>query len=527
VSHKQKGWKQSLNLFSSIFLFFCLCGVVCLLIFQLFDKKERRQSIAQNLQLFLLGLLFLTVISIAYGTYITSKKEFKQRNSTLLQDKLRSILFEVEHKVGNLNAHTIEQEKAYLEKILNKFSNVFYTDINIFSAQGNLIASSASALFNKGIISEKMNPVAFEKIKANEQPWHIQNEAIEKMDYLSAYVPVINKKGDFLAYLNLPYFVQQQAFDKQWGNFLSAILNIYTALFVLLLLASFFIGNWVTGPLRKVKEMVQKLDINKEDQSITYNVNNEIGAFVKVYNEKVKELSEKSAQLADSQKKLAWKEMARQVAHEIKNPLTPMKLNVQHLVRTLPTQTTEDQERLKKFGHRMVEQIEVLSAIASEFSDFAQLPEAQLSLINLNALVEDVVLLNKNGLEPRITLLLHHSPKEYQVLADKNQLIRVLQNFIKNAIQAIPIEQQGIVQITLKKDSTNIVVEVLDNGVGIPEDIKSKIFMPNFTTKSSGKGLGLAMCQKMIESNKGNLGFTTKPGETLFWFSLPLKNTNT
>ncbi len=517
VSQPNKSFTDHLNLFSILLLLLSIFSLIYYLLFIYLFKDSGNYSIAQKLQIFLLSTLFLAIISVSIGTYISSKKDFNTRNKALLEDKLRSVLFEVEHKVSKKSTLNVK-DKPFLERILNKFSNVFYADISLFDKQGKLIASSASSIFKSGILSTRMHPIAFSKLQDFNQPKILQDESIEQMHYLSAYVPVYNKKGDFLAYLNLPYFVKQEAFEQEWGRFLSSILNVYSVLLLVLLLASIFVANVLTSPLRTVQEMLENVDSNREDQRLEYHGKNEIGDLVKVYNKKVEQLSEKSKALAESEKKLAWREMAKQVAHEIKNPLTPMKLSVQHLVRSLGVKTSDDQKQLSTFGQRIEEQINVLSRIASEFSDFAQMPKAKKKSIDLALITKDIVGLFTQSSASGI----HFSmpTDDCTVLADKDQMMRVIQNLIKNAIQATQSIADAKIKVKLEVSKKSIVFRIIDNGVGIHAEIQDKIFVPNFTTKTSGKGLGLAMCKQIIEAHGGTIDFESEKGKTHFFFEL-------
>ncbi len=523
VSKPKKTISGYLNTFS--FLFICLSTLMLIARFPYIYWYLSHSSLGlyTKVQFFVMSFLVFSIVIIAVGTYLQIKTEFNQRNKLLLKDKVRSVQFEVEHKISNKKNVESEKNKEYLEKILTKFSNVFYTDISLYSKSGDLIASSASSLFNKGIVMRKMDSKAFAYTKSKQQAELIQPERIGDLNYLSAYTPIMNNNGEFLAHLNLPYFIKQQDFDKEWGAFLSALLNIYLFLFALFMGGSFLLSGWITKPLKTIREMLENLDIEQENQILSYEGNDEIGAFVTVYNEKVKELSEKTAQLAKTQKEAAWKEMAKQVAHEIKNPLTPMKLSVQYLMQRLQTKNEEEQERLSTFGGRMIEQIEVLTGIANEFSNFAKMPTANFEEVDLIKITKDTVgIYLQTSNQNNINIITQFSEQELVINADKNQVLRVVQNILKNAIQAVKENSDGEITVNIKKEENKVKLFITDNGSGIPENIQEKIFEPNFTTKSSGTGLGLAMSKKIIENHKGEIGFQTSEKGTQFWFWIPL-----
>ncbi len=517
---KKKTLRWFIQCFSVLLFFLILSGFLFYrnTIFSL--NTFSSWSLSYKFQITLILLLFISVITIGVGTYFTTKKAFDDQNTLLLEDKLRSILFEVEYKLSKKTSQDINTQNAYVEKILNKFSNVFYSDITLFDKSGSLTASSASSLFNRGILSKKIHPDAYEDLLKNEYASVIHLEHLGRLSFLSAYCPVYNAKNEMLGYLHLPYFVKQKDFEQRWGAFLSGLLNIYSLLLFALIVVSIFLSSYLTKPLRKLRLMLQNIEINSEDQTLKYDGENEIGKLAKAYNTKVIELKEQSKKLAETQKQMAWKEMAKQVAHEIKNPLTPMKLSTQHLLMSLQTKDTKNKEKLQAYTQRMIDQIDVLSSIASEFSDFASMPSMQLDSENLSLILKDIIRLNT-------PLLSHIDVQENIHLAnnikcDKNQMIRVFQNLLKNAIEALSETANAQLILRLEKQKNQAYFSITDNGIGIPPDIQTKIFTPNFTTKSKGKGLGLAMCKKIIDAHKGEIGFQSEKNKTVFYFTLPL-----
>jgi nitrogen fixation/metabolism regulation signal transduction histidine kinase len=247
----------------------------------------------------------------------------------------------------------------------------------------------------------------------------------------------------------------------------------------------------------------------------------EIGLLIREYNRMVKKVEENAILLAQSERERAWREMARQVAHEIKNPLTPMKLNIQYLQQALKSNHPNTKELTVNVSESLIEQIDNLSHIATAFSDFAKMPEADPEEIKLNELLHKAVELYLNNTRTKVEF--PGAEINLIVYADRSQLLRVFTNLLQNAIEAIPEDREGRVTVILKKEEETALITVTDNGKGISEDTIESIFNPYFTTKGSGTGLGLAMTKKIIEFWKGKIWFETQEGEgTVFYIQLPL-----
>jgi two-component system, NtrC family, nitrogen regulation sensor histidine kinase NtrY len=282
-----------------------------------------------------------------------------------------------------------------------------------------------------------------------------------------------------------------------------------------------FISNQITRPLVLIQENLQKMQLGKRNEPIQYKRDDEIGSLVKEYNKKVDELAVSAELLARSERESAWREMAKQVAHEIKNPLTPMKLNIQHLQRA-----KGDGEEFKKYVERvsavLIEQIDNLSNIATEFSNFAKIPTARNQVFLLAEQLQKIIELFES--HENVEIKFHPSKLEnIEVNADREQLSRALINLLKNAIQSIPEGQTGKIDIHLKRRDHMALILVTDNGAGIPEELREKLFSPSFTTKSSGMGLGLAIVKNIVENFAGKIWFETDTEKgTTFYIEIPV-----
>ncbi len=294
--------------------------------------------------------------------------------------------------------------------------------------------------------------------------------------------------------------------------FLRELLQTYVVLFLLAALVAYFLSTYITRSLQLISKRLQGVELGVQNEPIIWKSDDEIGALVKVYNRMLTELDSSADLLARQERESAWREMAKQVAHEIKNPLTPMKLRVQHLERSWKDGSEGFEKKLAVFTTSMTEQIETLTNIANEFSNFAKMPKPNLTEVDLKSVLFNTVELYKDNdlikMDARVI-----GNGAFVVSADKDHTVRILNNLITNAIQAMPVGSKGKVDISLRNYRNYSIIRVCDNGPGIPEDSKARIFVPNFTTKSTGTGLGLAMVKNMMEQCGGSVWFWSREGK--------------
>ncbi len=467
----------------------------------------------------MVSVIILSMIFVATATIHYSIKNFETRNQQNLSEKLLSLQFELEHDIPYLNQKT--ENIQYLNERLITLSNTFYTDINIYDTLGNLLSTSRSEIFDKGLIGKRMNPRAWHELHNLRNPKFIGTESIGKISFLSAYVPIINSKGNPVVYLNLPYFTRQEELRNELYNIIVAIINIFALLALLSISLVVAITSQLTRPLEMIRESMSRVNIKGNNATINYKGTDEVGQLISEYNRMVKELARSAEELAQSQRESAWREMAKQIAHEVKNPLTPMKLSLQHLVKAKKEGLPNWDERFERFAQSLTEQINALTVIANEFSSFANLPSAKPEPINLLSIIKDVITIY-SGYKHILIAMHNQLNSDPIILADKDQIIRVFNNLIKNAVQAIERGKTGKIDIVLSDSDNFIKVDVTDNGMGIPPGAISKLFTPNFTTKSGGTGLGLAISREIILNFGGNIRFTSKEKQgTTFTVELP------
>ena len=374
LSLPRAGLLGILTPFSYFILFFSILFLIPYLVREIvLNRNLKRISFKRRIQLSIVFILFVSLLLIGGGTisYIISNSN--QKNLRNISEKIHSLQVETDYLIGkdeSLNPF-ISEDITYA---LTKQANIFFADVNIFDPTGQLYASSRSKIFDEGLVSKKMNPEAYYNLAVRNTTEFIQEEHIGKLKYFSAYVPIRNYENKVIGYLNLPYFARQNELRKEIATFIIAIVNIYVLLIVLVLIAAIFISNTITEPLRLIQEKLSNIQLGRKNEVIAWKGKDEIGDLINEYNLMVSELAESAEKLARSERESAWREMAKQVAHEIKNPLTPMKLSTQMLKRAWDDEAPGFNERIARYTQNLIEQIDSLSHIATEFSNFAKMP---------------------------------------------------------------------------------------------------------------------------------------------------------
>ncbi|MBK0381492.1 HAMP domain-containing histidine kinase [Pedobacter sp. SD-b] len=461
----------------------------------------------------------LLIIGIITFSYISIQYTEQQEDFLKSKIKVISSAFE-DNTLPDINP--INNAKGAIT--FDDFSKMYNSDLNLFDVNGMLLFSTQNKLYSTGIIAERMNPLAFINLNIKKKSEFIQQESIRSLKFTSAYVPIKNADNNIIAYLQLPYFANQDDYNQKIGTFLNLLINIYVLVFVAIAFFAFVVANQITSPLSLIQESISKTVIGKKNNPIKWKRNDEIGSLISEYNAMIATLEENANKLAQSERETAWREMAKQVAHEIKNPLTPLRLGIQMLDRSWKDKDEKFDEKFKKFSKSFLEQIDSLSRIASEFSNFAKMPELKLEKVKvLDVLNRAIEVYSQMG---HIKIICDEpSLEKCLVLVDKDQLLRSFNNLLKNAIEAMPEEQEGIIEIKGERTQHSIKIAISDNGNGIPLNSRENIFVPNFTTKSSGTGLGLAFVKQAVENVKGNIYFTTEINVgTTFYITLPLVN---
>ena len=481
-------------------------------------KSRLKLSFAGRLQIAMISIIFISFAVISSITLFYINKLNEDKNAHRLKDLATALQTEFEHKLSNEDdLSTVDSD--YLNSLLMKFSKVFDTDINIYHLDGRLLSSTRYEIFNYPLLSNLMNPKAYNYLTKEHQNLFITKENIGSLVYSSAYLPFHNRNGENIAFINLPYFARQEVLKQEVLNLLMTLMNVYALIIVLAILVILIVSNYASRPLAILKKHMQEVGIGKANKKIEWQGIEEINALVDEYNRMIDALAISSSKLAKSERESAWREMAKQVAHEIKNPLTPMKLSVQYMMRTFDN-TENQKERIESLSNTLIEQIDTLADIASAFSDFADMPKSMIDIQEINSIIKAVTELYSDRQNVNIEL---DCKEKYWVYIDKSQWIRVFNNLIKNSIQAVSNDGEVNINISLYESNSRLIIEIKDNGKGVAEDMKEMIFSPKFTTKTKGAGLGLAMVRNIVSNSDGNIKLeSSDENGSVFIIDLPL-----
>jgi two-component system nitrogen regulation sensor histidine kinase NtrY len=528
---------ETITLFSYLFCAFLLIAGIFWLLNIIIRAKFNRDRLRYYWQLSIRNqihgtVIFISVISffvIGIATilffinrYENSNREKLSRVIHVMENEVRSSLSEmlVADTVVKMNDDAF---RIRLQTVIDRVSEIHAVDANLYDLDGNLLVSSLPLPYTKGVISKKMDPAAFYHLHKKKEVQFFKEEQIGKLNFVSNYVPVIDAAGREYAYLNIPYFTSESKLQEEIANFLVTIINLNAFIFLIAGIIALFITNRITRSFSFISEKMKAVNLGKMNEAIDWKRNDEIGDLVKEYNKMVSKLDDSAAALAKSEREGAWREMARQVAHEIKNPLTPMKLSLQYLQKSIASKSPNVEELTANVAKTLVEQIEHLNHIAGEFGQFANIGDPKTEVFDLNEVIKLVTQLH--SVNDNTNIDLHIADKPVMINADRTHINRLFTNLILNAMQATPPDRTVQIDIDEVISDSNVLIKVKDNGDGISAAVQSKIFTPNFTTKTSGTGLGLAMSKGIVEQAKGNIWFETEAGVgTTFFVELPVVN---
>ncbi len=469
------------------------------------------------------GRIFFSMLLIIVVSFLLtgaiSFYHFKQENEQYHEERLKRKELAVLESIGFfLGSQDLTDDTDSLVSVFDtkvcELAQVNGLDINIYSLSGSLLIASNPSLHEEGFIPTKLPYDLMERL-------HITDDQIlmryknDSTQFLSTYDFIRNFDNKAVAIINLPYFDAENLSREDLRQFFERLTQIYFLLFLAAVFVAYFLSNYITSSLQTIGQHIKNTRLKGGNYQLEWQYEDEIGELVKEYNRMLQELEISAAKLAQTERESAWREMAKQVAHEIKNPLTPMRLNVQYLEKSLKT---EDPEKLKEFSQSMIDQIDTLSNIAAAFSRFASMPELRLKHFPVRELVKRVA-----ALYPEQNVQFEAEDESLEIYADPDQLIRVMNNLINNAIQAVPEEREEEIKVFLSREGNEALIAVQDNGSGIPESQRDKVFEPRFTTKSSGMGLGLALVKRIVSGFEGRIEFETELGKgTTFKVYLPL-----
>lgn len=451
--------------------------------------------------------IFFMSIRYVHTTYEQHQRHDLQMRSEYIQSYLRSLYY-------SYPAFTQAQAQG-LSSDLRDLGYDMNQDIHVYSLSGELIASSSPALFNSGILSRRMAPEAL----FSGDHAVVCYEQIADHPYLVSYIPFHNGFFVPIGYIAVPYFLSEQTRNAEVDALLARLLPPYIIVLLLALFFSFAAARSMTSPILMLTDKMRHFEIGAKNNHIDYPYHDELGELVERYNMLVDEVEESAEQLAKAEREGAWRTMARQIAHEINNPLTPMKLSVQKL--QLKRGTDQFDAYFDKTTRMLISEIDNLAHIAQSFSTFAKQPEVVTTEVDVAEKLSHVITLQRAN-DQQIPIRYVGADSGVMGLADKEQISQVFVNILRNAIQALEGRKDAdiIVMLNAVYSEKELQISFSDNGAGIPADIQGKIFRPNFTTKSNGNGLGLAISKRIVEGSYGRLEFETSDKGTTFYVYL-------
>ena len=509
--------------FSVFFLFLVIIIILVFFISALFYNPQKRGiSISAKIQLLLNFAFFLPLIIVSAVVLRLVNDTVKRNIETEYLNVTESAGKNLTPALQNFLNDRHENNEA-LESRIEEISQYTQSDINLFNPNGKLIATNQRLIFDNQILSTYINPLTMASLVEIGNNKLLFDEYLGDRAYKATYYGIRSAQDKrLLGILSMPFFESEDELQQQQTQILSDILNAFTFIFIIFVVLSFLASRVLTYPFKFLTQKIKTTTLSKYNEPLEWRADDEIGLMVKEYNRMLENLEKSKQELARSEKESAWREMAQQVAHEIKNPLTPMKLKLQHLKRVLVSVKAETGEDYHKPIDGLLNQVETLSDIATSFSSFAKMPVPISERMDLAATLKDAVGLFKAD-HAHITNNIPRSP--VWIEGDQKLLGRIFNNLILNAIQSVPKGTKPELSIEVQLTAKKARVCITDNGSGIPEDIRDKIFIPKFSTKEEGSGIGLAIAKRGVEHAGGSIWFESNLGKgTTFYLEFPLTN---
>jgi len=472
-----------------------------------------------RIQLFIFLAFLLPVLAVSITTFSLIGRSNEESIQKDFLDRSVAISQRITNLVSEDSAHSVNISK--LERWIEENAISSKVDISVYSPEGKLMATSQPALFDNQLISPLLERGAFKKILIEREGQTVTNEQIGKLKYSCAYTEVLSPEtGKLEAVVGLPFFESVTFLQKSQSLIVSNILIVFVLVFILFSLLSFWASSLLTFPIRFITKTLGQTTLTGENKQLQWNSSDEIGTLVKEYNRMVDNLKESKRALAQSEKESAWREMAKQVAHEIKNPLTPMKLTLQQMEHALKSGIIP-QEKSRKSVDVLLKQVEILNEIATSFSTFANMPAPSPRPVAIYDLLQNTVNLFSAEASAVIDLKLNKS--DLNILVDPASFNRAISNILINAIQAKNDDQDSVkIDISISESDDFVTLKIQDSGKGMSKEVQEKAFQPQFTTKQTGSGLGLAMTRQIIHQANGKIWFESEQNKgTTFFIELP------
>ena len=524
ISARYQAWENLFANFSFLFLLSVLFIIIVMISYAVrYGWKNLNVNFATKIQLYINAAFLLPLLLVIMITLSVIDNTFIGNQEKAYLDNTKNITSTVQLQLEGFLENRMS--RAFLEQEINDLARDTKLDINFYNLNGRLDLTTRPLVYEYGLLSNFINPDAYRRIIEEKENEVLLTESLGSLNYKTVYMSIKGHDSKPIGVIGIPFFDAKPTLDRQVTDVVASILSVFAWLFLILLILSYFASNILTNPLRLVAQKLKRTSLDKLNDRLEWNSDDEIGILMREYNKMLKKLEESKVALSMSEKQTAWREMAKQVAHEIKNPLTPMKLSIQQLQRTMVVDNPKTKERIARALNSLTEQIDNISEIANSFSEFAKMPVPRNEVFDLVPLIQKSADLYAE--DERISLNAYIKEKEAWVLGDRQFMSRVITNLIINGIQSVPKERRAIINLRLyrNEDDNIAIMEIQDNGSGIPENIRQRVFIPNFTTKVGGSGLGLAMARRGVEHAGGNIWFETETDKgTTFFIDLPLAN---
>ena len=479
---------------------------------------KNKMSLRLRIFISMILLVFTATLLVLGSTYYQYRTESDQYNSYRQERKENQLKRQINYIVNKYDLSDQYDLWEGYEKDFEEITKIHSVEYSIFTTGGRPLFYSYLPL---DVISNNysLEEDFAEMLVSTEEGKFTSENFTDVGKFQASYSVLKNDIGEKYAILFFPYFQDVSFAESELNVFLSTLYQIYFIMLVVAIVLAYFISRYVTRSIETIRLKIGQAGLLKKNEKIYLsNATKEIDSLVNSYNKMIDDLEDSAERLAKTEREQAWQEMAKQVAHEIKNPLTPMRLTVQSFQKNSGTTKGQDQkDKLNDFCDTLIEQIDTMSNVATSFSDFATLPKTQLEKTDIVEATKKVVeIFEQNNIS------LETSSENIFIKLDKEQWIRVMTNLIKNSIQAIPHDREPIINVKITESLKTVKVTVSDNGLGVSKNNRDKIFEPKFTTKSDGMGLGLGIVRSIINSHRGKISYKSKSKKgTDFKISLP------
>ncbi|MGB6123702.1 MAG: ATP-binding protein, partial [Bacteroidota bacterium] len=494
--------------------------VFCLL--YLGVRAVRRKPLVLTFRAKLLTALIVTaiiplVLFAFYGRY-HARERLREITEYRLEDQTTAVATNIMMGIGRDEDDVVVQVSP---PVAEAVADEVGTDFSLYIGR-QLVVTSRPDLYEAGILNRRMNGNAYASVLLMGRRFHVQTERIGRFEYAVGYRPVVDGDGIVVGVVSVPTLQRSDGVEEEMNTRNALLLGAFALVVLSVILIAIVFANRIAAPIQRLTGAMRQIARGNLDVSVSDGQGgaaDEIGELMQSFDAMARDLKRNREELIRYEREVAWNEMARQVVHEIKNPLTPMKLSVQHLRQTYRDGIDGFGEVLEAVTQSVMEQIDALSRIASEFATFARMPRRKVALCHINDVLQEVVQLFAQHEEVRFDVRFSYDVP--QVLADRGELRRAFINIVRNAIQAMG--GKGHIIVTTELRESRLLVTVQDDGPGIPEEVRTRLFQPNFSTKTEGMGLGLAIVKKTIDDLRGTIAIESEPGKgTTVLVTLPV-----